>query len=349
MKVADAVAQALKAEGVEYLICYPRQSLIDACTKIGIRPVICRQERVGVGIPDGISRSTQGRRIGVFAMQAGPGIENAFPGVAQVFGDNVPVLLLPGGLLARRDTPPTFDAVENFRRVTKFVADMSEPGRVSELMRRAFHQLRSGKPGPVLIQLPTDTDAEVANFQYTPVKPVRAAPDPADVRNVAELLLKARCPVIHAGQGILYSGATKELVRLAELIGAPVLTTNTGKSAIDLFVRVSVSKHPYFGRKGDHLTLQVPVTFAEAVLGTQVSVPTPDGPVTLKVPAGTRSGRTFRVKGRGFPTKGGRGDLLVTVEVDVPTTVRDEERAALEAYAQVATADPRAHLREVQL
>lgn len=262
MKVADAVARALKDEGVEYLICYPRQALIDACTKLGIRPVICRQERVGVGIADGISRSTYGKRIGVFAMQAGPGIENAFPGAAQVFGDNVPVLLLPGGLLARRDTPPTFDAVENFRHVTKFAADVNQPGRVSELMRRAFHQLRSGKPGPVLIQLPTDMDTDIGgDLDYKPVQPVRAAPDPKDVRAVAALLLKAKCPVIHAGQGIMYAGATRELVALAELIGAPVLTTNTGKGAFPenhpLSLGASVISAPkaafHFLRKADPL------------------------------------------------------------------------------------------------
>jgi molecular chaperone DnaJ len=122
-----------------------------------------------------------------------------------------------------------------------------------------------------------------------------------------------------------------------------------GAPAGDLFVRVTVTPHPVFGRKGDHLTITVPVTFAEAVLGTQVGVPTPDGAVTLKVPAGTRSGRTFRVKGKGFPAKGGQGDLLVTVEVDVPSALKDEEKAALEAYAAVATQDPRGHLKEVTL
>jgi len=122
-----------------------------------------------------------------------------------------------------------------------------------------------------------------------------------------------------------------------------------GAHAGDLFVRVTVSPHRLFGRKGEHLTLAVPVTFAEAVLGTQVQVPTPDGPVTLKVPAGTRSGRTFRVRGKGFPAKGGRGDLLVTVEVDVPTTLDEQAKAALQAYADVATGDVRAHLKEVSL
>jgi molecular chaperone DnaJ len=122
-----------------------------------------------------------------------------------------------------------------------------------------------------------------------------------------------------------------------------------GGPAGDLFVRVSVMPHPLFGRKGNHLTLSVPVTFAEAVLGTTVQVPTPDGPVTVKVPAGTRSGRTFRVKAKGVPAKGGRGDLLVTIEVDVPEALDDEAKQALEAYAAVATKDVRAHLKDVRL
>jgi len=151
-----------------------------------------------------------------------------------------------------------------------------------------------------------------------------------------ERTLSARIPAgVADGQRIRLKGK-----------GAP---GERGAPAGDLFVRVTVTPHPVFGRKGDNLTLTVPVTFTEAVLGTQVSVPTPDGPVTLKVPPGTRSGRTFRVKGKGFPTKGGWGDLLVTVEVDVPATLKDEEKAALEAYAAVATQDPRVHLKGITL
>ncbi|HLH75729.1 MAG TPA: thiamine pyrophosphate-requiring protein [Candidatus Binataceae bacterium] len=234
MKVTEAIARVLKAEGIEFLVCYPRQLLIDACTEVGIRPIICRQERVGAGIADGISRSTNGARIGVFAMQGGPGVENSFAGVAQLFADNVPVLILPAGqATGRRYTPPTFSAVDNFAHITKFAAELNQPRRVGELMRRAFQQLRSGKPGPVLLELPGDiSEAELeGELDYTPVKPLRTGPDPAEVRTMAELLLAAKCPVIHAGQGILYAGASAELVKLAELIDAPVLTTNTGKSA----------------------------------------------------------------------------------------------------------------------
>jgi molecular chaperone DnaJ len=122
-----------------------------------------------------------------------------------------------------------------------------------------------------------------------------------------------------------------------------------GGPAGDLFVRVTVSGHAVFGRKGDNVTITVPVTYAEAVLGTNVTVPTPEGQVTLKVPAGTRSGRTFRVKGKGFPKKGGHGDLLVTVDVEVPKSLTDDAREALEAYAKLVDHDPRAHLKAVTL
>jgi acetolactate synthase I/II/III large subunit len=233
VKVAEAIAHVFKLEGVQQLVCYPRQPLIDACATIGIRPIVCRQERVGAGIADGISRSTYGKSIGVFSMQGGPGIENTFAGVAQVFGDNVPVLFVPGERVGRSHTPPSFDAILNFRHVTKWAAEVSEPERLSELLRRAFHALRSGKPGPVLLEVSSRlTGAEISGgFDYRPVKPVRAGPDRADVTAAAEILLGATCPVIHAGQGVLYAGATKELVAFAELIGAPVLTTNTGKGA----------------------------------------------------------------------------------------------------------------------
>jgi molecular chaperone DnaJ len=122
---------------------------------------------------------------------------------------------------------------------------------------------------------------------------------------------------------------------------------SAGSPPGDLFVQVTVTPHPVYGRKGDHLTLVLPVTYAEAALGANVPVPTPDGPVTLKIPAGTTTGRTFRVRGQGVAAKG--GDLLVTVEVAVPKDLSPEERAALEAYAAVAHADPRSHLAQVTL
>jgi molecular chaperone DnaJ len=113
----------------------------------------------------------------------------------------------------------------------------------------------------------------------------------------------------------------------------------------DLFVNVRVASHPLFGRKGDDLTLTVPITFPEATLGAEVAVPTLEGaPVTIKVPPGTKSGRTFRVRGRGIVSAKKQGDLLVTVEVAVPSKLSREERKAVEALAAVTTQSPRSHL-----
>lgn len=117
----------------------------------------------------------------------------------------------------------------------------------------------------------------------------------------------------------------------------------------DLSVVVHVAPHPLFGRDGDALTVKVPVTFPEAALGATVSVPTLDGPVSVKVPAGTSSGRRLRVKDRGFPRAGGgRGPLLVTVEVAVPQKVSAKAKQALEAYAAEQRDDPRAHLADAE-
>lgn len=119
-----------------------------------------------------------------------------------------------------------------------------------------------------------------------------------------------------------------------------------GGPAGDLLVTVHVATHPIFGRKAEHLTLTVPITFVEAALGATIKVPALDAStVSLKIPAGTPSGRTFRVKGRGVAEKGKRGDLLVTVEVAVPQRVKGDARKALDAYAEVtASDDPRADL-----
>jgi molecular chaperone DnaJ len=122
------------------------------------------------------------------------------------------------------------------------------------------------------------------------------------------------------------------------------LPGSRGGSAGDLYVTVHVPADDLFGRKGDDLALTVPVSFAEAALGTTVRVPTLDGAVSLKVPAGTPSGRTLRVRGRGAPKRGGHGDLLVTVEVAVPAKMTDDAKEALEKYTALVHDDPRPHI-----
>ena len=144
----QAIAKILKAEGVEWIACFPAQGLIDACTQAGIRPVLVRQERAGVNMADAFSRINNGNKIGVFTMQTGPGAENAFGGVAQAYADSVPILLLPGGQPAgRQDVHPNFESTKNYGGVTKFMASINIPGRISELMGMAFSPTQARQAG----------------------------------------------------------------------------------------------------------------------------------------------------------------------------------------------------------
>src|SRR5262247_2364631 len=175
MKVVDAIVEILKRERVEFLSAYPTTPVIDAAAAIGIRPVLCRQERVGVGIADGFTRITNGKRIGVFAMQYGPGAENAFPGVATAYSDSVPMLILPlGHQRDRAQVFPLFSSARAYASVTKWVETLNQPAQVSEVMRRAFSLLKRGRPGPVMVEIPADVAvadvAEPVALQYRPVK-----------------------------------------------------------------------------------------------------------------------------------------------------------------------------------
>lgn len=236
MKIIDAISAILKREGVEFLSTYPTTPLIDAAAAVGIRPILCRQERVGVGIADGFTRITNGKRIGVFAMQYGPGAENAFPGVATAYSDSVPILILPlGHQRDRAQVFPLFSSARTYASVTKSVETLNQAGQVSEVMRRAFNLLKMGRPGPVMVEIPADValeEVDAAIVQaYKVVKPTCPAGNARDIAAAAQVLLEARRPVINAGQGVLYAEATAELVELAELLQIPVMTTLEGKSA----------------------------------------------------------------------------------------------------------------------
>jgi acetolactate synthase I/II/III large subunit len=235
MNGAAVIAEILKREGTEFLSCYPRNPLIEACADLDIRPILCRQERVGVGLADGYTRIKRGRKNGVFAAQAGPGIENAFPGVAQAFAENVPLLVIPAGLpLARQYVRPVFRAADVYRPVTKWSALAHSVQELPDLMRRAYQAMRSGKGGPVMVEIPDEVfQAEYkGEIDYTPVPFQRVAPDPDAVREAVRMLLAAKSPLLWAGQGVLYAQASDRLAALAELVPAPVVTTNPGKSAI---------------------------------------------------------------------------------------------------------------------
>ena len=229
------MAKLLKKEGTEWISCFPAQTLIEACSQEGIRPVLCRQERAGVNMADAYSRIHNGNKIGVFTMQHGPGAENAFGGVAQAYADNVPMLLIPGGSTERRVGVHTgFDAIPNYQHITKWSGRINTIERIPEMVSQAFTHLRNGRPGPVLLELPGDVGhaevpADIEEYQVSRSYKSYAAKE--DVRDIVTALLKAKAPVINAGQGTLYAEATDELIEFAELVNVPVMTTLAGKSA----------------------------------------------------------------------------------------------------------------------
>jgi acetolactate synthase-1/2/3 large subunit len=234
MKVANAVAQILKKEGVEFLVGYPVNQIIEAAAEADIRTIIVRQERTGLHMADAVSRVTSGDKIGVFAMQHGPGAENAFGGVAQAYGDSVPIVVLPGGYPRRlTNIQPNFNSFLNFHRVTKWAEQVIVSDAAPEAMRRAFTQVKNGRPRPVLVEFPIDVLREEIpdSFEYVPAPRTRVGPDPRDVSRVAEALVAAQRPVIYAGQGVHYAKAWPQLRELAELLEAPVTTSLQGKSA----------------------------------------------------------------------------------------------------------------------
>src|SRR5438067_2304166 len=220
MKAVTAIAEILKREGVEFLIGYPVNPVIEAAAEADIRTIIVRQERTGLHMADAVSRVTSGQRIGVFCMQHGPGTENAFGGVAQAYGDSSPIVVIPMGYPRRiANMPPNFSSLLNFGNVTKWLEQVNLTEQVPDALRRAYTQVRNGRPRPALIEIPSDimtADFE-GDLSYTPAPRLRSGPDPRDV--------------VKAGQAVHYSKAYAELKALAELLEAPVTTSLQGKSA----------------------------------------------------------------------------------------------------------------------
>jgi thiamine pyrophosphate-dependent acetolactate synthase large subunit-like protein len=231
----DLIAQCLKAEGVTWMGCFPANPLIESASKVGIRPIVFRQERGAINAVDGYSRQMRGTTPGVYASQSGPGAENSFGGIAQAYGEAVPMIYLPLGTgLGKYDVAPNFSATKNFAHVTKLALSIDRLDRTTMQMQRAFHAMKHGRPGPVLVEMHGDVlrqDVPGNAMNYQPSKAFKYAPSAGDVKDAVKLLLAARRPVIWAGQGVLYADATAQLRELAELAQIPVITTMEGKSA----------------------------------------------------------------------------------------------------------------------
>src|SRR5688572_577278 len=233
MKTADAIAEILKREGVEWVIGYPVNHILEHAAKADIRPIVVRQERIGLHMADAIARVTSGKKTGMFVMQHGPGAENAYGGVAQAYSESVPILVMPMGYAQRMAwVDRNFYSSIAMKGVTKSAEPISSPKELVNVMRRAFQRLRSGRGGPVLVEVPNDLWAEECDPKdYVCPKTVRTGTDPEAVREAAKMLVAAKRPVIYAGTGVHWAEAWSELKELAELLAIPVTTSLGGKSA----------------------------------------------------------------------------------------------------------------------
>ena len=237
MKVLDAIITVLKKEGLECLNCFPTTPIIEAAAAQDIKPIVCRQERVGLGIADAYSRVTNGKKLSAFAMQYGPGAENAYPGVATAFSDSTPLLVLPlGHPLDRDGVFPMFSSLKSYESITKSIEQITTPSKSIDVLRRAIASMRNGRPGPAMVEIPEDIlnqdieDSRVEN--YKKIKFARSMASSDEITNISKIILSAKNPIIIAGAGVLYAEATRELAEFAELLQIPVMTTMEGKSSI---------------------------------------------------------------------------------------------------------------------
>ncbi|MGH7314212.1 MAG: thiamine pyrophosphate-dependent enzyme [Candidatus Rokuibacteriota bacterium] len=253
VKATNGLARILKAEGIPWVSCYPTSPVNNALGEEGVPILMMGEERFAVAVADAFSRVTCGKQIGVCTVMAGlnaAGIQMAYGAIGQAWEDSSPLLVIAEGVGQGGSRHTHFDMAGAFRSVTKWVGEIDRAELVPAYARRAFTQLRSGRPGPVLLLIPRDLgEYEDDEHPYAPVKGWRSGPDPDDVKAAVKALLAAKDPLLFVGEGVLYADATAELLQFAELAQVPVLTTLKGKSAfpenhpLSVGVRGSLAEH----------------------------------------------------------------------------------------------------------
>jgi len=241
--VATGIARILKQEGVEWVSTFPVCRVNNALGHEKVPMLMMRDDRYAIAVADAFTRITGGRQIGVATVQGGvnaAGLQVAYAGLAQAYEDNSPMLCITDGVPLGSSENSHFDLTTSLKSVSKWYGYIDKPERVPEFMRRAFTMLRTGRPGPVILAVP-DAAAQYDESAdpYTPVKGWKAAPDPADVKMAAEMLLKAKNPLVYAGEGVIYADAAAELRTFVELANAPVILTLKAKG-------VFPENHPLF-------------------------------------------------------------------------------------------------------
>lgn len=238
MRVADAIVDILKTESVRFVAALPGDDILpifDAFHQNGGIPLILtRHEQATVFMADGYARSCG--QPGVAMVTKGPGRCNAFTAIVNAFTDCVPLVVIFGHSSRKQLAKGMLQEVpylETFASMAKWAFSIPSPERVPEVFRRAFTLAQSGRPGPVIIEIPQDISMAQAELPpYQKMRRVRFGPDPDDVDKLLELMQLSKKPLIYVGRGALWSGATEDLVRVAETYALPVMATLPAKGAM---------------------------------------------------------------------------------------------------------------------
>jgi acetolactate synthase-1/2/3 large subunit len=238
MRAADAVVEILRAEGVKFVATLPGDDILplfDALHQSGQLPLILtRHEQATVYMADGYARSTG--EVGVAMVTKGPGRCNAFTAIVNAFTDCVPLVVIFGHSSRKQLAKGMLQEVpylDTFQTMAKWTFSVPSPERIPEVFRRAFTLARSGRPGPVIVEMPQDISMAQAEIPpYFKTRRVRYGPDPDDLDKLLTLLLGARKPLIYVGRGALWSRATADLIKIAETYALPVMATLPAKGAM---------------------------------------------------------------------------------------------------------------------
>ncbi len=203
IKAANGFARILKSEGIPWVSCYPTNHVNNALGEEGVPILMMGEERFAVAVADAFSRVTSGKQIGVCTVMANlnaAGLQMAYGAIAQAWEDSSPLLVIAEGVGRGASRHTHYDMAEAFKSVTKWVGEVDQADLVPDYVRRAFTQLRSGRPGPVLLIIPRDLgEYEEDEHPYSPVKGWRSGPDPDDVKAALRVLLSATNPLLHVG------------------------------------------------------------------------------------------------------------------------------------------------------
>ena len=237
---AEMLVRSLRDEGVQYIYGYPGGAVLHIYDALFKEPalthILVRHEQAATHMADGYARATG--KAGVVLVTSGPGATNAVTGIATAFMDSIPMVVISGQVpsdMVGTDAFQETDMIGISRPIVKHSFIIKHPSEIPEVVKKAFYLAESGRPGPVVIDVPKDMTNPIDKFEYSyPKKAKLRSYAPAtrghsgQIRKAAEMLLAARRPVIYAGGGVILGGASKQLTEIAQLLNAPVTNTLMG-------------------------------------------------------------------------------------------------------------------------